>query len=151
MLVGTEGDARASREVATTARISGVAFVATRCRSSERPKVPSAMVPRTATNRRLAIEATALLMPEAIPIWRSATPLTTAVVRGATVIAIPSPRTIIGGRNIQYAVAPAALPSNAKPTPAIAGPSIKGARVPKRSAKPPDQRDNSARITVKGR
>ena len=56
------------------------------------------MVPSTATNSRLAIEATALLMPEAIPICRSGTPLMTAVVRGATVIANPRPSTIIGSQ-----------------------------------------------------
>jgi cation:H+ antiporter len=43
---------------------------------------------------------TALLMAEAIPAWRTSTAFITVVVSGATVTAIPSPSTTIGGKKV---------------------------------------------------
>ncbi len=43
---------------------------------------------------------TALLIPEAVPAWLCATAFMTVVVSGATLMAIPSPSTITGGKNV---------------------------------------------------
>ena len=51
-----------------------------------------------ATAMRLAVCATALLMPEATPARSCDTELSTTVVKGATLIAIPKPVTVIGMR-----------------------------------------------------
>ena len=45
-----------------------------------------------------AVLAIALLTPEATPARLAATELITVVVRGATLIAMPSPRIAIGGK-----------------------------------------------------
>jgi hypothetical protein len=105
-----------------------------------------------ATASRFASDATALLIPAATPVWRAATALMIAVVNGATVTAMPRPSTIIGRRNVAQYGPPA--PGNAnrtKPSAAMAGPMMSGARAPKRSSSPPAQRDSAAMTSVKGR
>ena len=56
-------------------------------------------IPRIAMASTLATRATALLMPEAVPARSWSTELITTVVRGATLIAIPRPRTMNAGKN----------------------------------------------------
>ena len=46
------------------------------------------------------MRATALLMPEATPAWEESTARITVVVSGATLTAIPSPRTTTAGKNV---------------------------------------------------
>ena len=58
------------------------------------------MVPSTATARRLATDATALLIPAAVPVWRAATAFSTVAVKGATVTAMPKPMISIGKKNV---------------------------------------------------
>src|SRR5438876_3797099 len=56
--------------------------------------------PNTAIASTPATRATALLIPEAVPAWSWSTELITTVVSGATVIAIPKPRTTNPGKNV---------------------------------------------------
>jgi hypothetical protein len=57
-------------------------------------------IPVTAMDSNMAIRDTALLIPEAIPACRASTALITVAVKGAILIAIPSPRTIIPGKKV---------------------------------------------------
>src|SRR5260221_3364600 len=68
-------------------------------------KGPANDAPRAASsppNRAVAIRppgrATALLRPEATPLWRGSTELSTAVVSGATAPAMPTAMTSMAGR-----------------------------------------------------
>ena len=90
-------------------------------------------------------------MPDAVPAWRCGTALITDVVSGATVIVIPTPRTTIGATSVRKEPAMSAMASSAKPQAAMTGPMTSGRRAPKRSISPPDQRDSTAMIAVKGR
>ena len=54
----------------------------------------------TATVSSPAARATALLMPAAMPAWRTSTAFITVVVRGATLTAMPSPSTTMAGKNV---------------------------------------------------
>src|SRR3981189_3062468 len=56
-------------------------------------------IARIAMASTLATRATALLMPEAVPARSWSTEFITTVVRGATLIAIPRPRTTNAGKN----------------------------------------------------
>jgi hypothetical protein len=55
-------------------------------------------MPRAAMARRPALRETAVLTPEAIPAWRCSTAPSTAVVSGATLIDIPSPKSTMAGK-----------------------------------------------------
>jgi hypothetical protein len=57
-------------------------------------------MPNSAIASSEAVRATALLNPEATPEWLSATALITAVVSGATVIAMPRPSTSTAGSQV---------------------------------------------------
>ena len=54
----------------------------------------------TATASSPAARDTALLMPEAVPARFTSTAFITVVVSGATLTAIPSPSTTMGGKNV---------------------------------------------------
>ena len=58
------------------------------------------MRPKTATARSPAIRDTALFTPEATPASLEGTDSITAVVSGATLIAIPMPRTTTAGKKV---------------------------------------------------
>src|SRR5258708_19903636 len=76
----------------------------------------------------------------------------TVVVGGAAVPAMPSAIIAIGARNpLQYEVDGPDKAKSAKPTAAIVGPAISGTRAPTRSSKPPDQRDKTPIMIVKGK
>ena len=76
----------------------------------------------------------------------------TVVLRGATVTAMPSPIIAIGARNpLQYEVDGPDKAKSARPTAAIVGPAISGTRAPTRSSRPPDQRDKTPMMIVKGK
>ena len=62
---------------------------------------------------------------------------------------MPSPSTIIGTSSAAYESP--AVGRSTKPIAAIAGPMVSGSLAPKRSINPPDQRDSTAMMTVKGR
>src|SRR5580765_3618679 len=60
-------------------------------------------IPSTAMASKPATLETALLIPEAMPARVCATEFITVVVSGATLMAIPTPRTVMGGKNVvQY-------------------------------------------------
>src|SRR5262249_42340720 len=108
--------------------------------------------PRIATASRLPTDATALLMPDAAPVRAGGTAFITPVVSGATVSAMPKPSAAIGRNTVvQYAPSGRDRPRSAKPQAAIAGPITSGQRMPKRSIRPPAQRDRAAMINVNGR
>src|SRR6185369_293223 len=107
--------------------------------------------PNTAMASNPAVRDTALLIPDATPACSSPTELITVVVSGATVIDIPSPRTTTAGKKlVQKLGLTAGNVYSAKPTAAMIGPTVNGRRAPKRSIKPPDQRDNVNIITTNG-
>src|ERR1700733_4740873 len=84
-------------------------------------------IPRIATASTLATRATALLIPEAAPARFDATELMTTVVSGATLIAIPNPRTVNAGKNPDQKPAPTSgTAQRTKPIAAINGPTISG-------------------------
>lgn len=58
------------------------------------------MMLSTAIESSPAVRATALLIPEAIPAWRTFTAPITVVVSGATVIAMPRPNTNTAGKRL---------------------------------------------------
>jgi hypothetical protein len=60
--------------------------------SSERSNRYKSNMPSAATASNPAVRAAALLIPEASPAWRGSTAPMTAVVSGATVSPIPTPR-----------------------------------------------------------
>ena len=57
-------------------------------------------MPSRAAAIRPPPRATALLRPEAVPTWLSSTELSTAVVSGATAIAMPAEISRIAGRTV---------------------------------------------------
>ena len=63
-------------------------------------KLCSMRIPKTAIASKPAVRETALLIPEATPTRFSGTEFITVVVRGATLTAIPMPRTRIAGKNV---------------------------------------------------
>src|SRR6185295_2863860 len=94
---------------------------------------------------------TALLMPDATPACRLSTAAITVVVSGATVTAMPSPRTTTAGKNVvQYEPPIPGRAYNATPSAAMAGPIVSGSRLPTRATRPPDHRDNANMISGKG-
>src|SRR5262249_5399044 len=102
--------------------------------------------------KRVATDATALLIPDATPAWFRGTALMTVVVSGATVIAMPNPTTTIGSKNAtQYELVVPDAAKSAKPAAVIVGPTTSGSRAPTRSSKPPDQRDITPMMMVNGR
>jgi len=68
--------------------------------SNARLKPADKIRPKPATARSPAIRDMALLTPEATPASLNGTDPITAVVSGATLIAIPRPRTITGGKKV---------------------------------------------------
>src|ERR1700722_20566326 len=100
-------------------------------------------MPKMATARRLASEASALLIADPVPVSCAGTALRTAVVSGATLIAIPNPRTVVEPRKAQYESPPTDHANSPNPKAAIVGPITRGNRAPKRSSSPPDHRDNN--------
>ena len=59
---------------------------------------PAISAPSTAMASTPATRETPLLIPEAMPTWRSSTELSAVAVRGATVAESPTPKTRIAGR-----------------------------------------------------
>ena len=59
---------------------------------------PAIRAPSTAIASSPATRETPLLIPEAIPTWRSSTELSAVAVSGATVADRPRPKTRIAGR-----------------------------------------------------
>ena len=87
-----------------------------------------------------------------MPAWSSATASITTVVSGATAIAIPSPRTAIGARNVvQYGPSVPGSANSASPAAASAGPTVSIRRAPNRSMWPPTQRLSPPIRSVNGR
>ena len=75
-------------------------------------KISDTRVPSPATASKPERRETALLTPEATPVWSSRTAAMTAVETGATTIAMPKPRSIIGGSTpVQKAREPTAKDS----------------------------------------
>ncbi len=68
--------------------------------SSPRLKATRMIIPNTATASRPPTRDTALLIPDATPTNPGCTDPITAVVSGATVIAMPSPITTITGKKV---------------------------------------------------
>src|SRR5712691_5124301 len=94
--------------------------------------------------RRPATLATALLTPDAAPACRGSTALITVVVSGATVTAIPNPSMTMAGKNVVQYIPP--MPGraySARPIAAIAGPTVRGSRLPTRATRPPDHRESA--------
>jgi hypothetical protein len=66
------------------------------------------------------------------------------VVRGATVAAIPKATTTTAGKNVvQYEPPMPGRAYSARPTAAIAGPTVSGRRLPVRATSAPDHRDST--------
>jgi hypothetical protein len=67
----------------------------------------------------------------------------TAVVRGATLIAMPIPRMATAGKNVaQYVPPTPGLRKRTYPNAATVEPMVSGIRVPYRATNPPDQRES---------
>ena len=99
-----------------------------------------------------AARDTALLTPDATPAWCASTDPMTAVVSGATVVPIPSPRTTMPGKNVvQYGPPVAGRANRANPPPATSGPSTRGRRVPNRATTAPANGLIVATRTTRGR
>src|SRR5215470_2517745 len=76
----------------------------------------------------------------------------TTVVRGATLTAIPKPRTRNAGKkDLQYEFPTPGTAKRAKPAAAMSGPMIKGGFAPWRVIKPPDQGERKNIIRIRGR
>src|ERR1700684_3437881 len=102
------------------------------------------MRPKTAIARSPAIRDTALLTPEATPASREGTNSITAVVSGATLIAIPTPKTTTAGKNVlQYEPPIPGLRKSANPAAATNDPIVSGSFAPYRTTSPPDQRERT--------
>src|SRR4026208_639569 len=115
------------------------------------PNACSITTPNTAIASRPAVRDTALFIPDATPACSSPTALITVVVKGATLIAIPSPSTSTAGKKlVQKLPLIDGTANSTKPTAAIVGPTVSGKRAPKRSTSPPDQRDNENTIATNG-
>src|SRR5678815_4619056 len=100
-------------------------------------------MPSVAIDNTLAIRETALLIPEAVPASSSETEFITVVVSGATLVAIPKPRTVIAGKKVvQYWPSVEGSAKRAKPIATIRDPNTRGRFAPYRSASPPDHRDS---------
>src|SRR6202051_4932395 len=96
----------------------------------------------TATASSPATRDTALLTPEAMPTSLDGTASITAVVSGATLIAIPMPKTTTAGKNVlQYEPPIPGLEKSAKPAAATSVPTVSGSLAPYRATCPPDQRE----------
>ena len=67
-------------------------------RSGDAENVADRTIPASAMARRLAVRATVLLTAEATPVRSGGTDDMTTVVRGPTLIAMPTPITIVGSK-----------------------------------------------------
>ena len=133
-------------------RAGGGARRAASCASSSREKTTTEAAPKTAMASRPAARATALFTPDAAPAWRSSSiDVITVVVSGATVVAMPRPRTSRPGKYADQYVPPLwRSASSAKPPPAMIGPTISSGREPMRSASAPVNRDSSDIVATIG-
>src|SRR5262249_33989318 len=105
-----------------------------------------------ATASRAATRASVLLTPEATPTSLSSTAVMTVVVNGATVIAMPSPITTIGGKKVvQYEPLVPGTARSSRPAAVTSGPTTSGGRGPKRSASAPVRRESAPIRSAKGR
>ena len=96
--VGTCNPASLVSSVRSSRRTAGGSEKPARLWFKRRPKAFTITTPNTAIASTPATRATALLIPEAVPTRSSFTEFMTEVVRGATVTAIPNPRTTIAGK-----------------------------------------------------
>src|SRR5579859_1886419 len=109
------------------------------------------MRPNAATAISPAIRDTALLTPEATPALFAGTDCITAVVSGATLMAIPTPRTATAGKKVvQYEPSLPDRRKSANPDAATKGPIISGSLAPYRATSPPDHRESIKISTIKG-
>jgi hypothetical protein len=107
--------------------------------------------PNTARASNAPAREMALLMPDARPASSRPTEFITVVVSGATVTAIPNPRTLTAGRNVaQYEPPTAGRANAANPAAAISGPATSGGLGPNRSTSLPAQRDSTNMIRMNG-
>src|SRR5271163_5339189 len=120
-------------------------------KSRARLKPADRIKPNTATASSPAIRDTALLTPEAMPASLDGTASITAVVSGATLIAIPTPKTTTAGKNVlQYEPPIPGREKSAKPAAATSGPTVSGNRAPYRATSPPDQRESTKTNRISG-
>ena len=97
------------------------------------------------------MRATALLIADASPAWRSSTAASTVAVSGATVMTSPRPSTSVAGSTpFQYVTPGASRANNATPTPATIGPTVICRRGPMRCASAPLRAENRNMSTVIG-
>src|SRR5581483_7035023 len=107
--------------------------------------------PSTAIASNPAVRETALLIPEAIPARFCRTEFITVVVKGATLMASPTPSTTTAGKKVvQYLPPSFGRMKSANPSAATIGPTTKGQREPYFFTNPPDQRDKPNMIRMKG-
>ena len=99
-LGGVSAAASFTRSASSAAATSGARLMAPSRRSTSPLNTCSMSTLMRATASRPAARDTALLMPDAVPAWRTSTAFITVVVSGATLTAIPSPSTIIAGRKV---------------------------------------------------
>jgi hypothetical protein len=75
----------------------------------------------------------------------------TAVVKGATLTAMPMPSTNTAGKKVvQYAPPIPGLAKSAKPAAAMSGPIVNGSFAPNRAMSPPDQRESKKISRIRG-
>ncbi len=94
---------------------------------------------------------TALLIPDARPLWRESTAFITVVVSGATVIVMPMPSVTIAGKTeIQYEPPTPIMAKIRNATPTTAGPTVSGNRAPNCPISPPAHREPANMISANG-
>jgi hypothetical protein len=119
--------------------------------SRARLKPADRIRPKTATASSPAIRDTALFTPEATPASLEGTASITAVVSGATLIAIPMPKTTTAGKNVlQYEPPIPGREKSAKPAAATTVPTVSGNLAPYRATSPPDQRESMKISRISG-
>ena len=97
---GSSAPASLFRWVASASRAEDVSSISAKRWSSRRSKLCSITIPKTAIASNPAVREIALLIPDATPTRFEGTEFITVVVRGATLTAIPSPRTTIAGKKV---------------------------------------------------